>query len=305
MLTIALSVAAYLFTGYTIGKVANGEYFDNTSTQELGPFRKLKRLLLFPCSYHTWDYRKHENYEAPLIRLMSSSHDLSATEKSKEHYCIFTTFLWPFKLIQALAGIAEIAFFGITHTLYGVSQIPSQSTKYLSAGIKSLERTTRKLLPASSDLSSHIDEIESCLTDIEAQRSPLNEQKENLERKIRELNETLSTWQTFLSKSKPEDTDYVQIKEIAEALAQEIDQRRNKVNNLRDVTNTFSDRERQLKDYAAKLVQCKKTMALDIPITSASGEGLIKDDTIAVLALTIISSAQSDIAECRGLLEKT
>ncbi|MDP3697845.1 MAG: hypothetical protein Q8R55_07630 [Candidatus Taylorbacteria bacterium] len=306
MLTIALSVVAYLFTGYTIGKVANGEYFDNTPTEELGPFRKVKRILLFPYSYHAWSDRlKNHHSDGPSIRLLSESYDLPATEEIRERYCRATTFLWPFKLIQASVGIVEIAYFGTTKALYGVSQIPSQSTKYLGTGIKSLGKTTRKLLPASSDLSSHIDEIESCLTDIEARRNPLYAQKENLEKEINELSKNLSTWQVFLSKSKPEDLDYVQIKEITEALAKEMDQRRKKIDNLTSTIATFADRESRLKYHFEKLAQCKKTMTLGIPIASAVGEGLIKDDAIAILARTTISSAQSYIAECKELLEKT
>ena len=113
----------------------------------------------------------------------------------------------------------------------------------------------------------------------------------------------MSTWQTFLLK--PEEPDYAQVKEITEALAKEMDQRRKRIDNLTSAIATFTDRESRLKYHSEKLAQCKKTMTLGIPIPSSSGEGLIKNDAIAILARTTISSAQSYIAECKGLLEKT
>ena len=302
MLTIALSVVAYLFTGYTIGKIANREYLDNTPTKELGPIRKLNRLLLFPFSYHEWNWRQCNNNDGPFIRNLTKSYNLPATEDMRERYCRLTTFLWPFKLIQVAVGIVEIAYFGTTNALYGVSQIPSQSIKYLSTGIKSLGKTTRKLLPASSDLSSYIDEIESCLTDLAIQKQPLYAQKDTLEAGIRELGENLNNWNNSLSKSKPEDPDHTQVKEIVEALAKESDQRRKRINDLNKAINTFTDKENRLKHHAEKLAQCKRTMTLGIPIASDAGESLVKDDAIALLARNTISSAQSCIAECEELL---
>lgn len=304
MLTIALSLIAYLFTGYAIGQIDNREYFDNTPTEELGLFRRTRRLLLFPFSYHNWSYRECEHKIGPVLRNLSSSCDLNAKETAREHHCRITTFLWPFKSVFIAIGTIELVYFCVDRILNTIFLLPSQGAKYLGTGIKSLETIKRRILPASSNPFSYIDDIESCLRDIEAQRNPLFKQKVNLVGEIRELSETLNTWQDLLTKSKPTDQDRAQIVEVTEAIAKEMDQRRGKITDLTETINTLSDRERQLKDHATKLTQCKKMMNLGIPIVSASGEGLIKDDAIAILTRTTVSSAQSYIAECRALLEK-
>ncbi|OGN07894.1 MAG: hypothetical protein A3C61_03100 [Candidatus Yanofskybacteria bacterium RIFCSPHIGHO2_02_FULL_39_10] len=304
MLTIALSLIAYLFTGYAIGQIDNREYFDNTPTKELGLFRRTKRLLLFPFSYHNWSNRVAGHSINPTLRGISESHRLGAKETASERYCKIATFLWPFKLASIVIGTIEIVYFGTVRTIGSIFLVPSQGAKYLGTGIKSLEIIKRRILPASFNPFSYINDIGSCLRDIEAQRNPLLKQKENLEREIRELSETLNTWQDLLTKSKPTDQDRAQIVEVTEAVAKEMDQRRRKITDLTETINTLSDREQQLKDHVTKLAQCKKMMNLGIPIVSASGEGLIKDDAIAILTRTTVSSAQSYIAECRALLEK-
>ncbi|MBI2065089.1 MAG: hypothetical protein HYT62_03505 [Candidatus Yanofskybacteria bacterium] len=304
MLITTLSILAYLFTGYTIGKIANSEYLDNTPTEKLGLPRRFKRLLLFPFSYHDWHRRESSTEESPSLRGLFNDSRRSTEEEERERYCRITTFFWPVKLLGIALGIIEIVYFSTTKTIGSLFLIPSQSAKYLGAGVKSLEIATRKLLPASSDLSSSVTDIWSCFKDVEVQIDSLHKQKENLEGSIRKLSENLKAWQFMLSKSKPEDRDHTQIVEITEAIAKEMDQHRKKINDLLETTNTLLGRKRQLEDYATKLTQCKETMNLGILITSASGEGLIKDDAIAVLARSTVSSAQSCITECRALLEK-
>lgn len=297
-----LLILPYIVTGYTIGKIANGEYFDNTPTEELSLFKRIKRLLLFPVSYHQWTDREFTNSVGPRLRNLSNSHQLSCQREARENYCRTTTFLWPFKLIPVLIGTAEILYFCIVNTAYGISQIPSQGNKYLGTGIKSLGRAKRKLLPASSDLSSHVDNIESFLNSIRVQKDTLSAQKSDISNAINELEANIRIWHNLLfGQEKPE---HAHIKEILLALNAELVQYRKKADDLNNTLDTISDRERQLKECVTTLAQCKRTMALGISIASASGEGLIQNDAIALLARTTISSAQSYITECQGLLEK-
>jgi cell division septum initiation protein DivIVA len=202
-------------------------------------------------------------------------------------------------------GTAELLFFGVVKTAYCIASIPSQGVACLGTGIKSIGKVKRKFLPAAlgpTDPFTQIDEIGSFLDTVGKQRSSLYAQKTNLEKEIDELDGNLNTWRTFLSK--PDDPNHIQIKEIVEALAKEADKRRTRVADLIEAINTLSDKERQLKDHVAKLSQCKKTSASGIPITSNSGEGLLKDDSVAVLARTVMSSAQSCMAECQELTGK-
>lgn len=309
MLTIALSVVAYLFTGYTIGKIANREYFDNTPNKQLGPFRKLKRLLLSPACYHVWGDRQCQIGAIDpmgilgIPRLISNSWLLSSSEEEKENYCRIITFIWPLKLISVTAGIVQVVFFGVTKILYGITQIPSQSTKYLNMGVGIIVRTKRKLLPASSfNLHSQIDYIELFVNNIQEQKNTLTVQKSDLEKEVSELVENLKNWRDFLSG--PEKPEHAQIKEVVLALETRISQHKKKIGSLVNNIYILTDREKELKDHAAKLVQCQRTLALGISISSASGEDLLKDDTIALLIKTTIFSAQSYVAECKGLMEK-
>ncbi len=302
MLIIALSAIAYLFTGYTIGKINNGEYSDNTPTKELGTFRKCKRLLLFPISYHRWSDRdNYDNMGSP-FRMATDSDNPKAGIEERENYCKVMTFVWPLNFVFAIVGAVQIPFFAVTRIIYGISSTVSQSTKYLDTGAKSLGRIQRKLLPASSSLSSYINEIELCLIDIQTKRRPTYAERDLLESQIQELSKNIDMWQPFLRNT--EGQDYAQIQEITQALTKEKDQRRERINNLQSAMGTLTDVERQLEEHAAKLKQCEKTLSLGIPLVSASGEGFIKSDAIAVLAGSTVSSAQSDIAKCKELLAK-
>ena len=311
MLTIVLSVVAYFFTGYTIGKVANGEYFDDTPTKELGPLRKLKRILLFPLNYHEWNKREYFYHMSnPMIRCICDSYKLNCSEEAKERYCNITTFLWPLKLIQVTAGIVELILFSTTKTARLVAITPSRCVAHLfegiSEGTRVVGRAKRKLLPTTTgslDLSFQVDEITLFLKNIQKQSASLYEEKLTLEKEVYEINENLNVWRALLLK--PDDPDHLRVKEIVESIAVELDKRRKKIDSLTKTINILSNKGYQLKCHATKLTHCKKTMSLGLPLSSSCGEGLIKNDSIAVLAKTIISSAQSSMAECQNLPENS
>ncbi|MBI2064061.1 MAG: hypothetical protein HYT65_03695, partial [Candidatus Yanofskybacteria bacterium] len=85
-------------------------------------------------------------------------------------------------------------------------------------------------------------------------------------------------------------------------LAQEIAASEQRAEKLKKDIVILIQKEQELKRVKLMLVRCKKTMELGVKITDASGNKLIKEDSVVSLAGTASASADSLMAECKNLL---
>lgn len=277
----------YLSIGYALGKITYHEYKNDTPTKELDRFGKFKRLLLFPISYHIWNRRNEFSGDV--------GPPGSAVAMLKEKSYKISMFLWPLKLIPIVMSVVELLFFLTWSALEGTTLIPDLIEKK----VKRLKRAKIKLLSSSIDLSWQINEIEIFLNNLQKRKKSLDDENQRLYQRISQLEKNLIDWKTALSPEKPD-----QVTSIVDGLSQEITVSKQKSEKLKKDISVLTQKEQELEGAIKTLARCQKTMELKVHITGVSGNKLIKEDSVASLAGTTASSADSLMVECKNLLSE-
>lgn len=112
---IPIVVLAYLLVGYSLGKMLNHWYYDNTPTEQLGFWRRCVRRIAFPTAYEKWGYircvpNERCDYAHGIIRCACDAGDLYTIEENREKYCRVLSILWPLLGGSVLLGIVSTVF---------------------------------------------------------------------------------------------------------------------------------------------------------------------------------------------------
>lgn len=316
-LEIAGCILLYSFVGYAIGKISNREYFDDTSTENLGWFRKLKRLYLFPVSYHYWRERNDISDGAtgllPTIRAFAGCFTFTNycdNVSRKENYCRAMVFLWPLRAaINIVMSAAQILFFTAFGLCRTISLLPVVSFRAVGAGtrkLKYLRVGAHKLLSENHiNVDARINELDYFRTTmISKEIAGLVAQKKVLCSRQTEVQKGLDEWGQG-NGSLTEMVDSQRVEEITAGLQEERRQTADKLEKIGNAVSEMESKERRLKEITGHLKKCRTVKELGISIPSAAGEGLIKQDGVAAIAFQLLSTAQDIVDDFKKRRKET
>lgn len=279
-----LAIILYPFVGYGLGKITYCEFQNNTPSEKLSVWKKAKRLLLFPATFHFWESNCEDRFSSIYNNVIPSF-----LGRREQEYLGCTVFLWPCKLVPAVVGVAEMLFFS-------TCALTLTAVDFAGKGSKCLEKTGRKLFSSATDLPSEINEIETFLENLEKRKNSLISEGQLLAKRISQLEENLTDWKNGLL---PENSG--EVSNIVSGLIREITANRQKLEETEKNIGILGQAELELKDALRTLARCKRTIELNVRIASESGSNLIKKDSVASLANESISAAKSRMVECQLL----
>lgn len=298
MLGFIIGIPLYLLTGYIFGKILNNEYCNDTPTQDLGLWRKLKRIYLFPISYHNWAERSNiHNTRSPAASLRDFCTEGKQDTKKLENYCELLMFVWPlsatFNVVLTIPEILAYTCWKFSKVTYTLISCQYNLTNKLA---KKLAYKTRKFLPVNT--TSYIRELEQ-FKDIELQESKTKflTQKGAIQTRVEKIKEVLEEWRS----SRVLENSGEIIKDTISTLEKEFGEGTEKLKGIDSRISNLKEHEDSIEDALKKLKLSLKTTKLKIQIINNADTGFIKGDALAELISQLISSTQTSMQFCRGM----
>jgi len=283
-------ILAYIFIGYGFGKILNREYLNYTPTKELSLFGKLKRLLLFPVTYHFWGKREedHTRVVDKSFRNYAGCGNIDTSPEQQKNYCKLLALVWPLPMTSNLIiALIQLTFFMGANALTVITSIPSITTCAFKPVI-------RKLLPHYATNKEEIDEIE------KFQNNELGELEEKLmillkdkERYLRELRSSDEEWKKCIL------TPNIDV--ILSAIRVQISNSEESLQKINKIAGAIREKKEVMQNSLITLRQCDKTTGLKLHITVENKDKFLKDDAVALVFAEALASAKTAMQEIKEL----
>ncbi|MBI2669653.1 MAG: hypothetical protein HYX20_00680 [Candidatus Yanofskybacteria bacterium] len=292
-------ILAYPFVGYTLAKISNKLFSDDTPTNKLNLSRKITRTIFFPFRVHSDDWRNNRKagyYDYPCLDFRNGERE------GDKIYGKTLTLLWPLSSIAYVFGLFEAivltAIQGIIAATEFTINLPEKSYSLLQSG----SRQIKLLAPGNNrDIKTSISQIEEFKdAHLKSEKNKIVVNQITLEDRLRVINGSLESWQVIVRKNA--DTA-AKINPIIESLGKEKEMLTSKKSNLCQLEEKLNAGEKNLSESLEILWRCLSTIPLGVPVYT-DGPQLIKGDYVATLAAETISQAETEISRIKQEIAK-
>lgn len=280
-------ILAYPFAGYTLAKISNKLFSDDTPTKKLSTLQKITRMIFFPINYNDndWKDRKNSKGDYPNFRFLGDN-----------DYCNLLIFLWPFSSILFAFGLLEVSILIIIKSVIGIVTLIVELSEKSYQLLQSGARQIKLLTPGKNqDIKASIDQIDEFKKTLKLKKGEIGVELEATDSRLCVVNANLESWQIVVRKNA--DTS-AKINPVVKSLTEEVDKLTAKKSNLRELSEGLNTAESNLSGFTEVLWRCLSTITLSIPVI-VDGPGLIKQDYLATLAADTISQAETEMSRIK------